>query len=224
MGSRTKPATFDRSQDYGARRAVILAEAARQFNARGYALTSIDGIAERLRITKPAIYYYFRNKQQLLFECYAQAFDLADEALARAVEEGRTGRERIELYLRAWLLDARATDAQMLPLREGRALPPTLRQKLDRRRRARRDRLRAIVAEGVADGSIRACDPKVVVSAWAGAVAWILEVYDPDGPLGFEQVAEELIALLMRGLVPDTPSPPVTPKACLRHGGGERAG
>ncbi|MGG5810071.1 TetR/AcrR family transcriptional regulator [Falsiroseomonas sp. CW058] len=195
-----KPVPFDRSQDYGARRAVILAEAARQFNARGFALCSIDDIAERLRITKPAIYYYFRNKQQLLYECYVQAFDAADDALSRATAEGRTGRERLELYVRAWLLNGLSPDAHIVPLREQRALQPALRQKLDRRRRARRDRLRALVAEGIADGSIRPCEPKVVVSAWAGAVAWILESYDPTGPLKFEQVAEELIALLLRGL------------------------
>lgn len=196
-----RPAPFDRSQDYGARRAVILAEAARQFNARGFALCSIDDIAERLKITKPAIYYYFKNKQQLLYECYVQAFDTADEQLARASAEGRSGREKLELYVRAWLLNGLSPDAHIVPMRETRALPPALRQKLDRRRRARRDALRALVAEGIEDGSIRPCEPKVVVSAWAGAVAWILESYDPAGPLKFEQVAEELIALLMRGLV-----------------------
>jgi AcrR family transcriptional regulator len=196
---------FDRSQDYGARRAVILAEAARQFNARGFALCSIDGIAERLQITKPAIYYYFRNKQQLLYECYVQAFDTADEALAKATAEGRTGKERMALYVRAWLLNGLSPDSHIVPLREQRALPPALRQKLDRRRRARRDRLRALVAEGIADGSLRPCEPKVVVSAWAGAVAWILESYDPAGALKFEQVAEELIALLLHGLSAEPP-------------------
>ncbi|WP_137181809.1 TetR/AcrR family transcriptional regulator [Roseomonas sp. AR75] len=196
----SRAAVFDRSQDYETRRAAILAEAARQFNQRGFALCSIDDIAERLRITKPAVYYYFRNKQELLYECYVQAFDLADQALDRATQEGRSGLEKMELYVRAYLLNGATPDSHIVPLREQRALPPPLRQKLDRRRRARRDRLRTLVAEGIADGSVRRCDPKVVVSAWAGAVGWILESYDPRGPLGFGQVAEELIGLLLHGL------------------------
>ncbi len=197
-------AVFDRSQDYDVRRAVILAEAARQFNQRGFALCSIDDIAARLAITKPAIYYYFRNKQQLLFDCYMHAFDVADAALDRATQEGRTGRERMELYVRSYLLNGITPDSHIVPLREQRALPPALRAKLDRRRRARRDRLRATVAEGVADGSLRPCDPKIVVSAWAGAVGWILESYDPRGQLAFGQVAEQLIALLLHGLAAPT--------------------
>ena len=62
------------------------------------------------------------------------------------------------------------------------------------------DRLRALVVEGIADGSIRPCEPKIVVSAWAGAVGWILESYDPRGQLDFGQVAEQLIGLLLHGL------------------------
>lgn len=198
MASRTT--TFDRAQDYETRRAAILSEAARQFNQRGFALCSIEAIAERLRITKPAVYYYFANKQELLYECYVHAFDMADRALDSASQEGRTGLDKIELYLRAYLLNGATPDSHIVPLREQRALSRTLRQRLDRRRRARRDRLRALVAEGIADGSIRPCDPKVAVSAWAGAVAWILESYDPRGPLGFGEIAEQLIGLLLNGL------------------------
>ena len=201
----TRAAVFDRSQDYDARRASILAEAARQFNQRGFALCSIDDIAERLKITKPAVYYYFRNKQELLYECYVQAFDLADAALDGATNEGRTGLEKLELFVRAYLLNGATPDSHIVPLREQRALPPNLRQRLDRRRRGRRDRLRALVAEGVSDGSIRPCDPKGVISAWAGAVGWILESYNPRGPLGFGEVAEQLIALLLHGLSAERP-------------------
>lgn len=198
MAART--ITFDRAQDYDARRATILAEAARQFNQRGFALCSIEAIAERLKITKPAIYYYFSNKEELLYECYVQAFDVADSALDAATAEGRDGLGKLELYVRAYLLNGATPDAHIVPLREQRALSRTLRTRLDKRRRARRDRLRALVAEGIADGSIRPCDPKVVVSAWAGAVGWILESYNPRGPLGFDEVAEQLIGLLMHGL------------------------
>ena len=194
------PAPFDRTQDYDARRAVILAEAARQFNRQGFTQCSIDDIAQALSITKPAVYYYFENKQHLLLECYMHAFDVADAALDEASAEGRTGLERMEWYVRRYLLNGITPDSHIVPLREQRALPPALRAKLDHRRRARRDRLRALVAEGVADGSIRPCEPKIVVSAWAGAVGWILESYDPRGQLEFGAVAEQLIGLLLHGL------------------------
>ena len=212
-------ASFDRSQDYDARRATILSEAARQFNRRGFAQCSIDDIAAALSITKPAIYYYFENKQHLLYECYMHAFTVADAALDQAAREGRTGLERMELYVRRYLLHGITPDSHIVPLREQRALPPTLRGGLDRRRRARRDRLRALVAEGIADGSIRPCEPKIVVSAWAGAVGWILESYDPRGQLDFGQVAEQLIGLLLHGLAaPVVSETDATPSGCHSPG------
>lgn len=194
------PPLFDRKQQFGARRALILSEAARLFNERGFARCSIEDIAERLGIVKTAIYYYFRSKDEILYECTLQAFDIADRALDEAEQAGRSGRERMECYVRRYLLNGLAAGGHVLPLRDQKALPEPLRAKLDRRRRTRRDRLRAVVAAGIADGSIRPCNPKVVVSAWAGTLAWILESYREDGELSFDQIAEQLIAVFMHGL------------------------
>lgn len=196
---RTAP-LFDRSQQFAARRALILSEAARLFNERGFSHCSIEDIADRLGIVKTAIYYYFRSKDTILYECYTQAFDIADRALAEATEVGSSGREKLERYVRSYLLNGIAGGAHVLPLRDMKALPPALRRKLDERRRTRRDRLRALVAEGIADGSIRRCDPKIVVSAWAGTLAWILESYRHDGPLSFEVISEQLLGIFMDGI------------------------
>src|SRR3954471_7455948 len=43
----------------------ILATAADEFAARGFAATSVDRIARRARVNKAMIYYYFSNKRQL---------------------------------------------------------------------------------------------------------------------------------------------------------------
>lgn len=200
------PALFDRRQLFSARRALILAEAAALFNERGFTRCSIEDIADRLGVVKTAIYHYFRSKDEILFECYVQAFEIADKALEEASLHGRSGRERLERYVRSYLLNGIAAGAHVLPLRDQKALPEAMREQLDKRRRARRDRLRAVVAEGIADGSIRPCDPKIVVSAWAGTLAWIMESYRPDGELSFAEIAEQLISVFMHGLA--TPTPP----------------
>ena len=51
------------------KRDAVIRAAARAFNARGYHNTSIDEIAAALNVTKPTIYYYVANKEQLLLEC-----------------------------------------------------------------------------------------------------------------------------------------------------------
>jgi AcrR family transcriptional regulator len=56
------------------RDAVILA-AARAFKQRGYHNTSLDDIAAILHVTKPTIYHYVENKEQILFECFRTGLD-----------------------------------------------------------------------------------------------------------------------------------------------------
>lgn len=201
-----QPALFDRRQQFSARRALILAEAAALFNERGFARCSIEDIASRLGIVKTAIYYYFRSKDEILYECYVQAFEIADAALDEASQRGRSGRERMEHYVRSYVLNGIAAGAHVLPLRDLNALPEPMRLELDKRRRARRNRLRTVVAEGIADGSIRPCNPKIVVSAWGGTLAWIMESYRPDGELSFTEIAEQLIGVFMHGIA--APAPP----------------
>ena len=48
------------------REAVILA-AARAFKERGLQQTTIDDIAAFLNVTKPTIYYYLANKEQIIY-------------------------------------------------------------------------------------------------------------------------------------------------------------
>ena len=49
--------------------------AARAFNEHGFHNTSLDDIAAALEVTKPTIYYYVTNKEQLLFECFVAGLE-----------------------------------------------------------------------------------------------------------------------------------------------------
>ncbi|MBR9762693.1 MAG: helix-turn-helix transcriptional regulator [Rhodobacteraceae bacterium] len=48
------------------KRRAALRVASRLFNEKGYHATSLDEIADRIGVTKTALFYYFRNKEELL--------------------------------------------------------------------------------------------------------------------------------------------------------------
>jgi AcrR family transcriptional regulator len=52
------------------RRLEILKSAAAAFRRRGYHGASVEEIARALRMTKGSLYYYFRNKEAILFACH----------------------------------------------------------------------------------------------------------------------------------------------------------
>ncbi|MDQ2803370.1 MAG: TetR/AcrR family transcriptional regulator, partial [Pseudomonadota bacterium] len=84
-----------RDELYEAKREVLLREAASAFNRHGFHATSLDDIAQRLGLTKAALYHYFPSKQTLLSACFTRAMEVAFASLDRARGEGGTGRDTL---------------------------------------------------------------------------------------------------------------------------------
>jgi len=68
--------------------------------------------------------------------------------------------------------------------------------------------LRDLVAQGVADGSIAPCDPKVVVMFIVGAQNWIASWYEAGGEWTGEQVAQAY-STMVRRLISTQPGLPL---------------
>ena len=69
------------------KREAVLRVAVRMFNERGFHATSLDEVAERLNISKPTLYYYVKNKDEILFECVNIGLRQLQDAIAQ--EHGR---------------------------------------------------------------------------------------------------------------------------------------
>jgi AcrR family transcriptional regulator len=191
-----------RQRNREVKREAVIRAAAQAFNARGYHNTSLDDIAAALGVTKPTVYYYVNNKEQLLFECFRHGLQRIQDAF-RAVEDRRLpGRERLrEVVIRyaeaiasefGWCM-VRAHDQDLSPEMAGqiRALKSDIDQGL-----------RRLIREGIADGSIGPCDPKATAFALAGALNWIAHWYRPGQGMDPSQVGESFMTVFERGLMP----------------------
>lgn len=63
-----KVTVLSREEQYDLKRKVLIQEAARAFSTRGYHATSLADVARELGVTKGALYYYVKSKQDILFE------------------------------------------------------------------------------------------------------------------------------------------------------------
>ena len=61
-------------------------------------------------------------------------------------------------------------------------------------------RFRTFVEEGVRDGAIAECDPKMAAFTIAGALNGIARWYQPSGPRDPEEIAATLVHMLVEGL------------------------
>jgi AcrR family transcriptional regulator len=78
----------------------MLKAAASCFNAKGFSGTSLKDVAKHLGLTDAALYYYVRNKEELVYQCYLRAAELGREAMERGIADGQTGFEQAFLYIR----------------------------------------------------------------------------------------------------------------------------
>lgn len=193
------------------RRIEILKSAAAAFRHRGYHGASVDEIASALEMTKGNLYYYFRNKEEILFACHDYSNDvlLALLADAQATDAGPDVKlRRLVVAFIHMILDELRGTALTLDLE---ALSPVLLKRVI----AKRDRfdhgMREIIQEGIDQGIFRQGDPKMIAFAILGAVNWIPRWFDPAGPATSAHIGESFAEYLVGGLLasPTSPSRPV---------------
>ena len=63
--------------------------------------------------------------------------------------------------------------------------------------------LRALVKEGIADGSIAPCDPKLAIFVVLGALNWVSKWFKPSGAWKPDQLVEALTQIFERALSSD---------------------
>jgi len=190
-----------------AKRLAILDAAAKIFNERGYHNTSVADVAETLGVSKPFLYYYLKNKEDMLFECSRVATEQLHAMLDEVRKAEVSGWERLVRLFRGYaqVMTGHFGICLIRSTAPG-ALPQQSREKLWAGRRRLNKEVERIIAQGIADGSIRSCDPKMVSFALFGAFNWITYWYQEEGALNAEAIADYFLDVFARGVVPPAAS------------------
>ncbi len=182
------------------KREAVLRTAVQLFLEQGYHRVTLNDVADRLNITKPALYNYFRGKDEILFECWALGQERVDEFIAEINRGGGTAlaklRKLVHAYAEVMTTDYGASLVRFDPrdlTEENRKTVRAAKKRIDRT-------FRKYLADGVADGSIGPCDPKLAAFAIAGSLNWIGHWYQRDGAWSADAVASQFTAQLTEGL------------------------
>jgi AcrR family transcriptional regulator len=189
-----------RSRDPVLKREAILTTAAQLFLEKSYGRTSLNDVAERLSITKPAIYHYFRSKEQILVECYRLGTAMIAETLDQIAAHCGNGIEKVAAFISSYANVMTVNFGRCVMRLDEGDLSGDARTEIRARKRQIDRRLRSFVQEGIDDGSIAPCDPKLAAFSIAGALNWICMWYEPGGPLSPEEIATQFARTLTQGL------------------------
>jgi len=192
----------ERLRDRELKRDAVIRAAAREFNAKGYHNTSLDEIAARLEVTKPTVYYYVTSKEQLLFECFVAGVAQIHAAFRAVRELALPARERLNAVLRHYGEAVASEFGWCMVRAEDQDLSPAMSRHIKSLKSEIDQGIRRLIREGIQDGSIEPCDPKMTAFALAGALNWIAHWYREDQSLTPAQIAEAFVTIFEGGLRP----------------------
>jgi AcrR family transcriptional regulator len=189
-----------RRRDPANKREAVLRAAAQLFLEKSYGRTSLNDLAQRLNITKPALYHYFENKEDILLGCYRWGIRLIQEGLAKIEGRRGTGLEKVEAFIYSYANVITLSFGRFVMRLDEGDLSSQAREEVRAYKRKIDRRLRSLILEGIDDGSIAPCDPKIAAFSIAGALNWICMWYEPTGALSAEEIASQFARTLTQGL------------------------
>jgi AcrR family transcriptional regulator len=187
-----------RAATYATQREAILAQAAQLFAQRGYAATTMNEVAEACGISKPALYHYVRDKDELV-TLIAGGHVARLEALVAEVAAERLApephlRRLVERFVEAY---ADAQGEHRVLTEDVRFLPEPERERVVSAQR----RVVAAFAAAVARVRPAARDlDKPLAMLLFGMINWMFTWLKPDGTLTHETMAPVVADLFLGGL------------------------
>ena len=191
---------FDREEQHRTKLDVILTTATACLNELGYSGTSLRTLAGKLKITDSALYHYIKSKDELAYLCYMRSLDYSELALARAATEGKTGLEKLQLYIRYQVETTCGPDGPTATLSDLPSLRITHRMQILRRIDDCREIVLSFFNAGFKDRSIARCNANDASLVIWGAMAFLAKWLDRHGKIDVPELAKTYVHVLTTGI------------------------
>lgn len=191
----------------GNKQAEIVQAAISLFQQKGYHATSMQDIADAVKLQKGSLYHYISGKEDLLVVIIHDALSQYNARLAEIRALDLPARQRLELAVAAHLKGI-AENLGMLTifLRESYALNPEQQRSIEAESDRYNRMFEELFAEGVRTGELRNLDPTLATRVVLGAANWLYRWYRPDGPLTIDQMASFFVDILFNGIAAGQPA------------------
>lgn len=191
-----------RELDRKAKRDAVLLAAVKIFNERGFHATSLDDVANSLGISKPTIYHYLGNKEQVLLTCVQEGLENMLAATQTASESSKKGSERVYDFLVAYGCKTLNDFGRCVVLTNAHSLSPEGNKAFKALKRQVNDLLVSIIEDGIKDGSIiPTYDAKLLANTFFGAMNWTVHWYSPEKSQEMEKTIADMATILLKNMI-----------------------
>lgn len=181
----------------------LLDSALESFSERGYEGASIREIIERAGVTRPVLYYYFKDKEDLFCRLMQKTYEQFNSDMDLVTSTVSGCRQRLQALMENAFRRTEETP-QMVRLvlqvffsgtQQGRIFEVT--HALEE---ARFERMQSIMRDGLSSGELAGADAESLALAFSGVmdIYLMMKSHVPETPLD-AQLAHNLVTLFMDG-------------------------
>jgi AcrR family transcriptional regulator len=198
---KTKKKETIRKRDKLSQKAIV-SKATELFARAGFGSTSLDDIALAMGVTKGALYYHVKNKEEILRLIYLTVLSASEEPLQRIVEASVSPVKKLRLAVEhQTAIAADRSPALQVFYREQAHLTGPFAREITQRMHAYEHYFEQIIEEGRAAGVFRAdIDSKIAVYGLLAMCNSLSQWYKPSGKYSPNQIAEHFVKMLGTGL------------------------
>ncbi|WP_449433335.1 TetR/AcrR family transcriptional regulator [Pseudomonas putida] len=178
----------------------ILSSAARLFAEKTFRAITINDIAASLGYTKSVVYYYFKNKNEILWQIFLRMTERYLATINEVLEQPLSPEDKLKQIIYRHAMNVMTQkEWTAIFFRDESELQP---EQLDYMRKHKREYdslIEAVFQEGVDTGVFKPIPVHIAVSGFLGMCNWLHTWYNDQGPLSAEEIADHYAALLSAG-------------------------
>jgi AcrR family transcriptional regulator len=189
------------------RKNEIIDAALKLFAQEGYHSTTLDEVAAVIGVSKATLYYYFRNKEEIIRAILQRSLERMKQTL-EINKSPSPAREKICQFIEYHVIFA-ADNAELarITFEQLNILPKRSREVVRRKQREVVTLLQNLLQQGIDDGTVSVDNTQLTAFAIIGMCNWTYHWFRPEGKLTPRQIAEMYVKLLENGYLIKAPLP-----------------
>ncbi|MGH8637680.1 MAG: TetR/AcrR family transcriptional regulator [Burkholderiales bacterium] len=200
MKSARRTRAWDSSGDVKTRRDAIVRSLNEVLRKRSLPALRMQDIASQLGLVKGNLYYYFKDKEDLIYHAHIKCVRTSLEALERARAAQGSPATRLRVLLVEHILAMTEGPYGAVLLHDIDTLTPARRRRYVGLRDQFERGVRELIEAGAARGEFPAQDARTAGFAILGAINWIPKWFRADGELSGQVIAERFADMFMAAL------------------------
>lgn len=180
----------------------IMIAAARLIAGRGFRAVTVDDISAKMGFTKSIVYYYMKNKNEILWRIFEKIDETYANGLDEAFQGGGSPVEQLSAVMQRHCMNVLShLDWSTIYNRDLNELSEEQRAKVEEHRHQYNRRIQSLYEKGVRTGHFRPAPSVIAVSCLIGACNWPYTWFNPKGKLSAADIAKGYADQLINGVL-----------------------